>query len=634
MNDDIKVNFDDETIDVSVELDSGSIQYGELKIGRTTTGDPGTLAKVENSGTPSNAVLNFTIPRGEKGTKGDKGDKGDTGLQGAAGKDGAIQYTAGEGIEITSENVINCTSSGVADYNDLTNKPITNLTGTETSPIYFRNLTTGNYLISGLVMPYSDADISDTLTNTLVEVEDTTEYVALQIYDKENDSREYYKVYKETDTYERTVTVYSNLSVKPTVATSTRTSIATSLADNINYQCSNALSKLTINFPSERDNHYKSWITFKTETTSIEFNCSTPSYWYGVDVIDNVFTPSLNKIYYIEFWQDTFGLNAIVRGSSSGTLYSSGYDYAELAEWSDNNPNDEDRLYRFVSIEPPGEKIKIAQSNDYIAGVTTEHAGVVTNMCPMNEIDKTKAIVGILGIMTVKSEDSSLQVNDKVMPNDNGCAVKSTNNLGYRVLEILENNLIKIAFASNIDMIKRIKDDVENKIDNNTTSIGTLSDLTTTEKGSLVGAVNEVNEKNIISVYKNNTASLSSYGNIPLDSVYEKVGTKLSLNNNSIIIGSGIKTVKISAQIWYSISYSTRQWFVIKKNNVMVSSSIYYNTSAFATAQIMPFIISVSEGDKIELALSNIEGTNPSIMINNGLSDYHCGTYLIVEAID
>ena len=38
---------------------------------------------------------------------------------------------------------------GTSDYNDLSNKPITNLTGTESSPVTFSDLGYGNYLIKG-----------------------------------------------------------------------------------------------------------------------------------------------------------------------------------------------------------------------------------------------------------------------------------------------------------------------------------------------------------------------------------------------------------------------------------------------------------------------------------------------------
>ena len=48
-----------------------------VEVGTTTTGEAGTPAAVVNVGNETHAVLNFTIPRGEKGDKGDKGDKGE-----------------------------------------------------------------------------------------------------------------------------------------------------------------------------------------------------------------------------------------------------------------------------------------------------------------------------------------------------------------------------------------------------------------------------------------------------------------------------------------------------------------------------------------------------------------------------
>ena len=54
-------------------------------IGTTSTLNPGSQATVYNSGTDSNAVLNFGIPKGEKG---DTGATGATGATGPAGQDG------------------------------------------------------------------------------------------------------------------------------------------------------------------------------------------------------------------------------------------------------------------------------------------------------------------------------------------------------------------------------------------------------------------------------------------------------------------------------------------------------------------------------------------------------------------
>ena len=59
-----------------------------IQVGNVTTGEPGTDATVTNSGTSSNAVLDFVIPKGEKGDKGDQGDPGQDGAEGAQGPEG------------------------------------------------------------------------------------------------------------------------------------------------------------------------------------------------------------------------------------------------------------------------------------------------------------------------------------------------------------------------------------------------------------------------------------------------------------------------------------------------------------------------------------------------------------------
>lgn len=52
------------------------------------TGEPGTEAKVENTGTGTNPVFKFTIPRGNVGPIGPQGPKGDTGATGPQGLTG------------------------------------------------------------------------------------------------------------------------------------------------------------------------------------------------------------------------------------------------------------------------------------------------------------------------------------------------------------------------------------------------------------------------------------------------------------------------------------------------------------------------------------------------------------------
>lgn len=67
-----------------------------IRIGTTTTSAPGTSAKVTNSGSDTDAVLNFTIPQG---TTGPQGPSGTTGARGATGSTGATGATGAAGAQ-------------------------------------------------------------------------------------------------------------------------------------------------------------------------------------------------------------------------------------------------------------------------------------------------------------------------------------------------------------------------------------------------------------------------------------------------------------------------------------------------------------------------------------------------------
>lgn len=84
---------------------------GTLSIGTVTTTASGTSASVENVGTASGAILNFSFPRGDKG---DKGDTGNTGSQGPAGSIniGTVTTTASG----TSASITNSGTSSAAIF--------------------------------------------------------------------------------------------------------------------------------------------------------------------------------------------------------------------------------------------------------------------------------------------------------------------------------------------------------------------------------------------------------------------------------------------------------------------------------------------------------------------------------------
>lgn len=71
-------------------FDEGGITgiAAKMSIGTVTSLPAGSEPTVTNSGTETNAVFNFGIPKGEKGDKGDTGEEGPRGPQGVPGQDG------------------------------------------------------------------------------------------------------------------------------------------------------------------------------------------------------------------------------------------------------------------------------------------------------------------------------------------------------------------------------------------------------------------------------------------------------------------------------------------------------------------------------------------------------------------
>lgn len=178
--------------------------------------------------------------------------------------------------------------------------------------------------------------------------------------------------------------------------------------------------------------------------------------------------------------QSTFKGNLAVEGTFSNP----GADYAEMFEWKDGNPNEEDRVGYFVSLE--NGKIKIANGKGHVIGVVSAKPGIIGNN-PSNwhstwetdkwgriqydmttdengtiqytpkvnpNYDKSKnyttrynrkewSAIGLLGQLLVR-QDGSLSVGDFCKANNNGVATKSYD--GYYVIEVIDNEIAKILF--------------------------------------------------------------------------------------------------------------------------------------------------------------------------------------------
>lgn len=172
---------------------------------------------------------------------------------------------------------------------------------------------------------------------------------------------------------------------------------------------------------------------------------------------------------------------------ATGAYSSTGADYAEMFEWMDGNPDEDDRRGHFVTLD--GEKIKFAESaDDDIIGVVSAAASIVgdayednwngmylTDIFGGNLYDDTiidedgnehtyqtlnpdydpnaKYIprserpewdaVGMMGKLVV-IDDGTCKVNEYCIPTTGGIATASSGRIGYRVLARIDDTHVKI----------------------------------------------------------------------------------------------------------------------------------------------------------------------------------------------
>ena len=153
---------------------------------------------------------------------------------------------------------------------------------------------------------------------------------------------------------------------------------------------------------------------------------------------------------------------------ATNTIISPNADYAEVGEWADGNPDNEDRLCYFVAVAEVGDntiKIRKATSNDDVRGVTVYNPAFSGNASKDKygedgDILPRYDYVGIMGIVKI-IDNGTCAVNGRCMPADDGTAIPSSNNMGYAVLERVDDTHVLIAVEPGADMIQRVKTDVQ-----------------------------------------------------------------------------------------------------------------------------------------------------------------------------
>lgn len=173
--------------------------------------------------------------------------------------------------------------------------------------------------------------------------------------------------------------------------------------------------------------------------------------------------------------------NSAMQVDFSGNVYAGGAyktigaDYAEYFEWLDGNVDNQDRIGLFVTLD--GDKIKLANKDDYILGVISANPSIVGNSAELDWHDKYKtdvygrliydeshnpivsknyndtleyvprgarkeySKVGLLGQLVVQ-DDGTCEVNGYCTASVNGVTTKSDS--GYRVIKRIDETHIKI----------------------------------------------------------------------------------------------------------------------------------------------------------------------------------------------
>lgn len=149
--------------------------------------------------------------------------------------------------------------------------------------------------------------------------------------------------------------------------------------------------------------------------------------------------------------------------TDNGTVVSQNADFAEVAEWADGNPDNEDRTGYFVCANVPvdGIVMKKATSLDDVKGVTILAPAFAGNYSK-DKLDADGNLlpkysyVAIIGFVPV-IDNGTCTVGGRCMPDDNGCAVPSSNSMGYQVVNRIDENRVLIIIEPNGDMVQRIK---------------------------------------------------------------------------------------------------------------------------------------------------------------------------------
>ena len=142
--------------------------------------------------------------------------------------------------------------------------------------------------------------------------------------------------------------------------------------------------------------------------------------------------------------------------------------------------------------------------------------------------------------------------------------------------------------------------EIKQVVNTNYGEVGDITNLTTTDKSSIVNAVNEVNSKNMLSVYLSANTDVNNNGKVPFD-LSTSIGNKLTFNstNNEIIVGAGVSKIKVELNLGVRYTGTTGKVYGM---TLQVNGSDPSTPSQMVEARCQKSIsepISISSGAKL-----------------------------------
>lgn len=177
--------------------------------------------------------------------------------------------------------------------------------------------------------------------------------------------------------------------------------------------------------------------------------------------------------------------------------------------------------------------------------------------------------------------------------------------------------------------------EIKNVVNTNASALGDITTLTTSDKTSVVNAINEVNNKNAMTIKLTSNYTIGNTNTMETVTgwaIAEQIGTGFSLSNDKIVVGNGISKVKINYTCKCNSSANTTRTFTyLTHNNTSISQegAFFSATNQEELLSYTPRIISVSPGDTFGLSIYGYKNNG----IYYGSSTVMC-TYMTIEAIE